>query len=42
MNKILVWNMHTSEWVELKKYMRYCCYIWTKHLKYSEKDWNNL
>ena len=27
---IKVWNMHSQEWVELKEYMRYCPFIWTK------------
>lgn len=42
MNKVLVWNLHLHQFVELKKYMRYDPFIWTNSLNYTEEDWKQL
>lgn len=40
--EIKVWNMHTEEHVTLKQWMRWCPYIWTNHLKYTQEDWDKV
>ena len=33
--KVKVWNMHLEQWVELREYMRYCPFIWTKGIEWE-------